>query len=339
MAFDPSDFIPENVRCYGKRYVANYRKTRAQLTTYDYWRTLFITAALSRFKWEGLPECVDTRYIELLLLGWGCGAFTKRTDHDTSVNPYWFGRVTQQGQSDIYNNPVKVQVIAPNGFQQTRYCQTYVKHVGNQHGSRAVIMPANAVCVYDNMQRVPVLPYIDLAARRLAEFDTATDQQINAMKVPYILAVSEEGRANAEQLYNRIASGQPAIYASPEILNTVSIQVLQTMPSNAYAGDKILNDQLKIVSQMYTFLGIDNNAQAEKKERVQTQETLANNEQFMIQRRSALEPRQKAAAALAKIGLENVTCNWAIAHTSESAKLDASSAEYERAAENDYDIQ
>ena len=70
------DFIPPSVACYGKRYVKRYQASVKQLKTYSYWRQLLWTAAISRFKWEGLPKEIDARYIEVLLCGYGCIAAT-----------------------------------------------------------------------------------------------------------------------------------------------------------------------------------------------------------------------------------------------------------------------
>ena len=85
-----------------------------------------------------------------------------------------------------------------------------------------------------------------------------------------------------------------------------------------YVGDKLLNDELKIVAQTYTALGIDNNASAEKKERVQTAETLANNEQFLIQRESRLRARQDMAEQINKVFGSECTVRWAVPHVSEA---------------------
>ena len=98
-------------------------------------------------------------------------------------------------------------------------------------------------------------------------------------------------------MYNSIDSGKPAIYMNPSGMRNMSVQVLQTMNKAAYAGSDILNDELKIVSAVYTMLGIDNNAAAEKKETSADRETLANNEQFMIQRNSIFASRVRNFAS------------------------------------------
>ena len=68
------------------------------------------------------------------------------------------------------------------------------------------------------------------------------------------------------------------------------------------------------MSAVYTMLGIDNNAAAEKKERVQTAETLANNEQFMIQRNSFLKPRKEFCEKINKMYGWNCDVKWSVPH-------------------------
>ena len=175
-------------------------------------------------------------------------------------------------------------------------------------------MPADAVICWDNLTRFPVLQLIDRQAQRLADMDTTVDQHVRAMRVPYVISVDEYGKKQAQDMYNRIDSGQPAIYMNPSGMQNMSVQVLQTMNKAAYAGSDILNDELKIVSAVYTMLGIDNNAAAEKKERVQTSETLANNEQFMIQRNSFLRPRQEFCKQINEMYGWDCSVKWSVPH-------------------------
>ena len=64
---DPTEFTPLNVSMFGKRYVKRWQASVKRYRTYDYWRQLFWTAAISRFEWEGFQfnkEISDTeRYI------------------------------------------------------------------------------------------------------------------------------------------------------------------------------------------------------------------------------------------------------------------------------------
>lgn len=309
---DPTEFVPPNVACFGKRYTKRWQASVKQYRTYDYWRQLFWTAAISRFEWSGLPDGMDARYLETLLCGWGSFAATKRSE--SGFMTYWAGRMSPVGNLDLYRNPNAIDIYNPNGGHQRRHANWWVKTYGNQYGSKKELMQADAAICWDNLTRFPTLQLLDRQAQRLADMDTTVDQHVRAMRVPYIISVDEFGKKQAQDMYNKIDSGQPAIYMNPSGVQNISVQVMQTMNKAAYAGSDILNDELKIVSAVYTMLGIDNNAAAEKKERVQTAETLANNEQFMIQRNSYLKPRKEFCERVNDLFGWNCDVKWSVPH-------------------------
>lgn len=311
--FDPVEFVPPNVACFGKRYTKRWQASVKQYRTYDYWRQLFWTAAISRFEWSGLPEGMDARYLETLLCGWGSFAATKRST--SGIMTYWAGRMTPVGNLDLYRNPNMIDIYSPNGNRQRRHCNYWFDRSGsNQYEKKCEIMHPDAVICWDNLARFPVLQLLDRQAQRLADMDTTADQHVRAMRVPYVITVDEYSKKQAQDMYNRIDSGQPAVFMNMSGMRAVNIQVLQTMNKAAYAGSDILNDELKIASAVYTMLGIDNNAAAEKKERVQTAETLANNEQFMIQRNSFLKPRKEFCEKINKMYGWNCDVKWSVPH-------------------------
>lgn len=308
---DPSSFIPLDKQIFGKRYIKYWQQTRQNLSTYEYWWQLFFRAAISRYKIEGLPEDVDQRYLNILLVVYGSFAITQLNGEGLPL--YMAGNFATQGRSDIYNNPNAINIIAPNGFQRLRHA--------NYYAEGGVLLPPDAVICWDNLARLPILPHIDRLAMRLAKMDQIIDQHVRAMAVPYIFAVEQGGEKNAQELYNRISSGQPAIYEYNTGIGTVPISVLQTMSTGSYCGDRLLNDQLKLISQMYTMLGIDSNAAAEKKERVQTAETLANNEQFLIQRASYSKARDQFTKKCEEVLGISPKFIWNVAHTSEDENV------------------
>ena len=310
---DPTEFTPLNVSMFGKRYVKRWQASVKQYRTYDYWRQLFWTAAITRFEWTGLPKGMDARYLETLLCGWGSFAATKRST--SGILTYWAGRMSPVGNLDLYRNPNTIDIYSPNGNFQRRHANWWFDKSGsNQHSKKIKLMAPDAVICWDNLTRFPILQLIDRQAQRLADMDTTVDQHVRAMRVPYVISVDEYGKKQAQDMYNRIDSGQPAIYMNPSGMQNMSVQVLQTMNKAAYAGSDILNDELKIVSAVYTMLGIDNNAAAEKKERVQTAETLANNEQFMIQRNSFLKPRQEFCERVNDMYGWDCSVKWSVPH-------------------------
>lgn len=309
-------FIPPEIAMYGNKYALQWQQSCKNLRTYSMWWRLFFTAATTSFKWEGLPSEIDTRYLEILLFMSGCAAITKRVPDAASLPLFVTSQFAAQGKRDIYNNPNTIRMTAPNGLQWVRHLNVWYKKTGNQYASKQSIMQPDAVAVWDNLQRMPLYNEIDLACTRLAEIDLTIDQNIRSQRVPFVITVPEEGKKNAEKMFNKIDAGEPAIYMSPLSSSVIGLQVFQSGIN--YVVDKMLNDQLKIVSQVYTLLGIDNNAAAEKKERVQTAETLANNEQFMMQRQARQRARDLACERLSEVFGIQAHAFWSVPHVSDS---------------------
>lgn len=310
---DMACLIPPDVAMFGNAYAIKWQNNANAYRTYSNWWQLFYTAATTCFKWEGMPAEVDTRFFEKILFLSGSAALTKRAPEADKLPLWVVTRFSQQGQPDIYNNPNTIRMVAPNGMQWVRHLNTWVSKRGNQHGTSTKLMSADAVACWDNLQRLPLYNAIDVICTRLSEFDLTIDQNVRAHRVPYIINVPEESKRNAEAMFNKVNAGEPAIYLSPLSSSVVNMQVFNS--GIDYNVDRLLNDQLKLVSQAYTLLGIDNNAAAEKKERVQTAETLANNEQFMVQRESRYQARLRFADQARELfGLE-LEPMWAVPHT------------------------
>lgn len=319
---DMDGFIPPDVAMFGNRFARKWQQSVKTYRTYAMWWRLFYTAATTCFKWEGMPKEIDTRFLERILFLSGSAAITKRAPKSEKL-PLWVAaRFSQQGNPDIYNNPNTIRLQFPNGTHDLkRHLNVWVRTTGNQYGSTAKIMDADAVAIWDNLQRMPLYNEIDLICARLAEFDLTIDQNMRAMRVPYIINVAEEGKKNAEVMFNKVDAGEPALYLSPLSSGVVSLQVFNS--GIDYNIDKMLNDELKLVSQAYTLLGIDNNAAAEKKERVQTAETLANNEQFMVQRQSRYLARVQAADRARELFGLDLKPMWSVPHVPMQAEGDS----------------
>lgn len=311
-------FISPSLACYGNRWLRKYQASLTTLRTYDSWWQLFYTAAVTSFEWEGLPDCIDARYLETVLFFNGTVALTRTSPKPNTLIPYVVAPYSSEGKLDCYNNPNKVRLLTANGQRFTRYANYWLRRTGNQHGTKTRVMVPNACVCWDSVVRWPLYNTIDLACRRLAEFDVTIDQHVRAERVPYIFTVPEEGRANAEEMFNKIEKGDPAMYFSPAGTQIVTSTVLNT--GIDYIGDKLLNDELKLVSQTYTLLGIDNNAAAEKKERVQTAETVANNEQFLMQRRARLRAREEFCEDMRRVFGLDVHVRWAVPHVWEDGQ-------------------
>ena len=186
-------FIPPEVACYGNAFARKWQNSNTTAATYWSWWQLFYTAAVTSFEWEGLPDGVDARYLEQVLFFNGTAAVTQRTDTPDAIMPYIVAGYASQGRLDCYNNPNKIIMTTANGQTFTRHASTWIKAHGNRYGTTRKVMRQNAVVGWDSITRRPLFNVIDLACRRLAEFDVTIDQHVRGERAPFIFAVPEEG--------------------------------------------------------------------------------------------------------------------------------------------------
>ena len=194
-------------------------------------RQQIMTLALSRFHWVNLPSTCNERYLEFTLLTQGAAtiSFPK-----TQKGVFYSTQVAQQGMPNIYDNPSSWVSIGNNGW-------------------RFEASPASGVFVWDSFLRMPLLPWIDLWARELA--DIMRTSQINRMhtKTPYLLTGPQEKKFDLLQLFKQISGGEPAVIGT-DGLKTVDVEAIST--GVPYLGEELNTALQNAWSNVYAMLGI-----------------------------------------------------------------------------------
>lgn len=303
---DTSYLLPEEIAGMGKRYVKRWQALGDNARSVAAWEYTLQTMAMSCFKWNGLPEDVDPRFIEYVLLWGGIGGMFELAQGGLAFAP-----ATPVGKLNMYLNPNKVQLLPMNGGTAWyRHAFFWVKNTleGN------IIVPPDAAVCFDNEARVPIMPILRQYARRLANIDRKVDININAQATPYLIIAEEESRKDAINLYKQLGGNEPLIIANKGIGQSLSASVFST--EAPYVADKLLTDQAKILNQVYTLLGVDN-TNTEKRERMIDAEATSNNEQIMLMRLSRLAPRRRFARQINEMFDLGVSVEWAVPHLTE----------------------
>lgn len=234
-------------------------------------RQQIMTLALSRFHWVNLPETCDERYLEFTLLTQGAAtiSFPK-----TQRGVFYSTQVAQQGQPNIYDNPAGWVSIGNNGW-------------------RFEAGPMSGVFVWDSMLRMPLLPWIDLWARELA--DIMRTAQINRMhtKTPYLLTGPQEKKFDLLQLFKQIAGGEPAVIGT-DGLKTVDVEAIST--GVPYLGEELNAALQNAWTQIYAMLGIP--VPTFKQERQIQDEVLDHERPASLMAMGCLEARRAACRTL-----------------------------------------
>lgn len=188
--------------------------------------------AISRYRWIGLPDSIDQRYLETTLLYQGQASIAKPRKRDV----LYATQCAYQGVLDINDNPVQWQCLS-----------------NQRHRFHADV--TTGVFIFDNLLRINLTNWIELQAREL--LDIQQTMQINRLhqKVPYIITGPQEKKQDMLNLYRMIATGEPAIIANDSI-NLIKVDVLDV--KQPYIGEELEAAWRNQWNNIYTMLGIKN---------------------------------------------------------------------------------
>lgn len=282
---------------YSDRYWQSADFNRRSFAMYRDW---IISLAVNRFKWENLPSTCDERFLEWTLLTEGCATIASKKLSDGTPSGIWTSnKAVQQGVPNVYDNPTRWTAYGNNGW-------------------RFDADSKNGAFIWENRLRRPILPDLELFARRLAALDRTMDVNLQHQFTPYLITVPQEQRDTAINLYKQIAGGEPAILAN-DSMSMVNIDVIKT--DVPFIGQELQTEKQNMWNEVYTFLGIDN--LPTKAERMIQEEVLANDQPSDIRALDGLTARREAVDKLnRRFGLDiqvhwnqdYISDNWNLTH-------------------------
>lgn len=257
------------------------------VATYQDYLDRMTKICLSMFEWENLPDSMDARYLERCLFFNGKAALL----HDETFG-FINTNAADNGYINIYGLPTKLNCYAASNVFQS-YRDKYsglIKDVDD--------VDKYAVLVMNNWNCVPTAFTIQLFAERLTQAQLVCDVNINAQKTPIILLGSEEQKLTLENMYSEYDGSKPIIYGDPDLITNEAFKALKV--DAPYVADKVTAYKKEIWNEFLSFIGV-NTIDVEKKERLISGESNANNEFINLNLESYLEPRKKACDEFNKL--------------------------------------
>lgn len=247
------------------------RKKRLEATymnvaTYDDIFSQLKEIALNVYRWENVPESIDIRFLELCLFNRGYAVyFNDEILGNLALN------CTIGGALNVYNIPINRTAYASNGYKR--------------------FLTANdSIIIYNNYMHRATYPTIDMYAKRLTQIKRAIDVNITQQKVPKIIQCSRQQQLTVQNMYEQVDNNEPVIILD-ESTDLKAIGVLDnTAP---YVADKLNLLYKDLWNQALTFLGIEN-SNADKKERLVSDEVGSNYGNVEAQRNVMLNSRKQA---------------------------------------------
>lgn len=254
------------------------------------YRRVISSMCMSRFKWEGLPDSIDERYLELTLLQQGLCVFYFDEEYDRFLAL----KANASGMINMYDNPTSFTVIGNSMVNKT-------------------LAGGDCVPIWANIYRYPEWDLIIKYAERLSNVEATIDQNIRAMRTPFIISANANDKLTVQNAYKQIVEGQPVIIATdsfgPEdIMN--KIQLFTTSLPHGVLSE-VHSARSRIMNECLTMLGIMN-ANTEKKERMVVEEATGSAGNVLAMRAIYMRQREIACEQINKMYGLNVSCKWVL---------------------------
>ncbi len=251
--------------------VTNIADNRLSIIAVMYQRVLS-ELAMNRFKWHGLPDSVDERFMEKVIFTNGMAVFY----WDRRYGKYLALQGTQQGDINMEGN------YSAYGVHGTNF-------------PTITLSAEKCVPIYGNAMRTNDYDILSVFVYRLADLEMSLEINGHNARKPRVAFANENQQHTVQNINDAIDRGDSFIaLRDPEIVQSLASFDLGVSPDNLEKLDIVISRQW---NKALMLLGI-NGANQDKKERLVASEVDANNEQVAGMRQVALKARQYAADAI-----------------------------------------
>jgi hypothetical protein len=246
------------------------------------YRRILTEMAMNRFKWTGMPDSIDLRYLELTLFRYALSVFY----FDTKYNRHLALQGAGAGQPNFYQNPTSFLINGNGSF------------MGKTLKARHVVP------IWANYMRTPDIDIVMIYAKKLAEIDRTLEINSKKLRTPTILAASENTKLSVENIMRQIDEGTSVITVNTDgpMGDPAAIQQVifpMDMGVDPDAVEKAHIYRTRIWGECMGLLGLDF-ANQDKKERLVAAEVGANDKQVDAIRRVNLNAREQACEQINK---------------------------------------
>ena len=273
--FMPNGMIPPGIMQDGQRAQnAETFLTNQDTATMFMWRLMNL--AISVFKWDNLPEGVDSRMLEFWLLRDGFVGFfydemLKSDEKRRAPEGYAVLPLLLQGEWDMYEYPNSRCAYAVNGFQYD--CNE-----------------DNSVIIFNNYLRVPMWMTLWQYAYRLSEVQRTIDINCKQQRTARVIRCDEKERLTYLNAAKEVDEGRNWVHGNKN-LDMDNFQVFDI--TTPFVANEMQVYKHQLWNEALTYLGIEN-VNTDKKERLISDEVINNMGDVEAERFTRLNARKQA---------------------------------------------
>ena len=244
---------------------------------------MLLSLAINRFRWVGLPDTCDARYLETILHRSGLATLSFKRDEPTRI--YTTLQAMPHGEYNMYGLPTKWRAVGYDGL--TGY------ECDNE----------NAELCYYTYSRISPWNALEIFARKLAHYERVEDVNLSNQMNPRIFIAPQEKKLELVNLVKQVEGGEPAILGDRglgDLANNVTMIDMQT----PIIVEELARGYQNCLNNALLYLGIPHLA-FEKGERMIEDEARANTAPTNMMLLDCLQSRREfAEKANRKFGLE-----------------------------------
>ena len=286
-------FLREILPGYHAYDFQDKERARGQYIAYMLMRTQ------SMFKWDGLPETIPARMLELYLQTNGNACFYKYNDN---LYVFFGGR---GGEPDVYHMPT-IYTIANPALKLSVQANIDID---------CVVMPNDSLYF-------GLLPLFDRYATAMVETELSIDiAKVNARIIDLISAGDDRTRASAEKYLEDVRDGKLGIISSNEFLDGI-----KSTPYGA-TGNQTITDLIELMqyekASCFNELGLNANYNM-KRESLNSSESQLNNDALLPLVDDMLNCRKIFAEKVNKMFGTNISVEFNSSWKDNVEEIDAS---------------
>ena len=249
------------------------------------WKYYNLFQGAYRIKDKSTGEYIDENIQEFILRRfWSMGKIasfivggTKKTETDIELEEMRMEKSKELNVNDYPDGMPAFTDFAPRTYNI--YDWPIVVNLIQSRGAKFIPntpQNVNQDCVigYCQKNKLPVRTIVEFYVARITDVEMTIRQQLNAHKVPYLIAVSPENEEKMKALFEKIQNDDDVLYLSANEVE--ALKVLAT--GTNFIIDKLYAQKQAYENELLTYLGIDNLGQLQKKEHFVVDEVNSNNE-------------------------------------------------------------
>lgn len=243
--------------------------------------SMLISLAINRFRWEGLPDTCDARFLEWQLHRTGMATMC----HEKDLPDVWQTLIASPfGEFDVYGYPLR--------WRATGYGDATNYDVSRENGE---------LCYY-SFSRTNPWNALEIFARKLTHYERTEDINLFHQHKPYVFIAPQAQQQQLANLFKQVAGGEVAVLGDKGLANMAE-NVTKIDTEVPLITEDLARSKLNVFNDALMFLGIPHLA-FEKGERMIEDEARANTAPTNVMLLDCLQARRDFCKKMQRFGFD-----------------------------------